>query len=99
MFEYFPDLIINDDFCSQGVVSVPLLSEGQAVFWPLVFSFQAACNFAGISVGRTNRFEFLQGTIPDIHKQYSGWKTYEWKDWEIIKDFGWANSHKKTKLS
>lgn len=31
MFEYFPNLIFNGDFGSQGVVSVPLLSEGQAV--------------------------------------------------------------------
>lgn len=61
--EYFPDLIFNSDFCSQGVVSVPLLSEGQAVFGPLVLSFQAACNFAGISVGVTRCFEFLQGAV------------------------------------
>lgn len=32
MLEYFSNLIFNSDFGSQGVVSVPLFSEGQAVF-------------------------------------------------------------------
>lgn len=76
MNEYFPNLIFNSDFCSQGVVSVPLLGEGQAVFWPLVFSFQAACYFAGVSVGGTSCFEFLQGTI--LKK--------EWQSQEKLKD-------------
>lgn len=62
MRDYFPDLIFNSDFCSQGVVSVPLLSEGQAIFSPLVLGFQVTRNFAGISVGGTSCFEFLQVT-------------------------------------
>lgn len=47
----FAHLIFNSDLSSQGVVSVPLLSEGQPILWSFVFGFQAACNFAGISVG------------------------------------------------
>lgn len=53
MTDWFTNLIFNSDFSSQGVVSVPFLSEGQAILWSFVFSFQAACNFAGISVGGT----------------------------------------------
>lgn len=51
--DWFSNLIFHGDFSSQSVVSVPLLSEGQAVLWSFVFSFQAAYNFAGISVGGT----------------------------------------------
>lgn len=53
MMDWFTNLIFNGDFSSQGVVGVPFLSEGQAILWSFVFSFQAACNFAGISVGGT----------------------------------------------
>lgn len=53
MSEWFSNLIFYGDFGSQGVVGVPFFSEGQAVLWSFVFSFQAACNFAGVSVGGT----------------------------------------------
>ena len=68
-------LIFNGDFCSQGVVSVPLLCEGQAVLRPLVFGFQGASHFAGVGVGGTGCFELLQRSA-DRCKQVSwggGW--------------------------
>lgn len=45
-----PNLVFNGDLCSQGVVSVPLLCEGQAILGPLVFGFKATCHLAGVRV-------------------------------------------------
>lgn len=59
----FSNLIFNGDFCSQGVVSVPLFGESQAIFWPFVLGFQGTSNFASVSVGGTGSFEFLQGLM------------------------------------
>lgn len=54
------DLVFNGDLCAQGVVSIPLLCEGQTILRPLVFGFQAAHHFAGVSVGRTRGLKFLK---------------------------------------
>lgn len=69
--KYYANLIFNSDFCSQGVVRVPLLSEGQAILRTLVFGFQGTDNFAGISVGRTRCFEFLQETFLERRKSFN----------------------------
>ena len=61
-FRLVTNLVFNCDFSSQGIISVPLLCEGQAILWPLVFGFQAPDHFAGVSVGRTSSFEFLLKT-------------------------------------
>lgn len=53
------DLVFNGDLCAQGVVSIPLLCEGQTILRPLVFGFQAAHHFAGVSVGGTRGLKFL----------------------------------------
>lgn len=69
MTNKFSNLIFNGDLSSQGVVGVPLFSEGQTVLRPFVFSFQAACDFAGVSVGGTRCFEFLHGSVLEDKKK------------------------------
>lgn len=54
------DLVFNGDLCAQGVVSIPLLCEGQTILRSLVFGFQAAHHFAGVSVGGTRGLKFLK---------------------------------------
>lgn len=61
-----PNLVFDGDLCSQGVVSVPLLCEGQAILWPLVFGFKATCHLAGVRVWGASRFELLYNICKKI---------------------------------
>lgn len=60
------DLVFNGDLCAQGVVSIPLLREGQTILRPLVFGFQAAHHFTGVSVGGTRGLKFLHREEKEI---------------------------------
>ncbi len=53
-------LVLQSDLCAQSVVGVPLLSEGQAVFCPLVLGLQRSCYLAGLCVSRARALELLQ---------------------------------------
>ncbi len=53
-------LVLQSDLCAQSVVGVPLLSEGQAVFCPLVLGLQRSCYLAGLCVSRAGALELLQ---------------------------------------
>lgn len=80
-----PHLIFNGDFCSQGVVSVPLFGEGQAILWPFVLGFQGASNFAGVSVGGTGSFEFLQGLKWEMAIRRYCWREASLENREMAK--------------
>ncbi len=53
-------LVLQSDLRAQSVVGVPLLSEGQAVFCPLVLGLQCSCYLAGLGVSRAGALELLQ---------------------------------------
>lgn len=53
-------LVLQCDLSAQGIVSIPLLSEGQTMLCPFVLGLQGACHFAGLCVSRACAREFLE---------------------------------------